>query len=182
MRKILLIGPGGAGKSTLATRLGKIEGLPVIHLDAMYWQPGWSEPTQGEWSRVVSRLTQAEAWIMDGNYGGTMDQRIAACDTVVLLDMPPAVCIWRILRRWARFRGRARPDMAEDCPEHFSWAFMWWILTYRKRRLPAVLGRLEAAAGQGKTTVVLRSDRDVDEFCSRVPHAAQQTHAARREA
>jgi adenylate kinase family enzyme len=182
VRKILLIGPGGAGKSTLACRLGKITGLPVIHLDAMYWQPGWTEPPKEEWSRVVSRLTEAEAWIMDGNYGGTLDQRLAACDTAVLLDMPPAVCIWRFLKRWVHFRGRSRPDMTADCPEHFSWAFLWWILTYRKRRLPAILRRLEAADAQGKTTMVLRTDRDVDDFCLKVSHAAQQTHAARREA
>jgi adenylate kinase family enzyme len=182
MRKILLIGPGGAGKSTLARRLGEISGLPVVHLDAIYWQSGWREPSKDAWQRTVAQLVDTDAWIMDGNYGGTMNLRMAACDTVVLLNPSPAVCIWRILTRWVRFRGRSRPEMAKDCPEHLSWTFLWWILTYRKRRLPAVLSRLATAAAQGKTTVVLRTDREVDEFCRHVPYAAQQTHAVHRDA
>jgi adenylate kinase family enzyme len=178
MRRVLLIGPGGAGKSTLAKRLADSSGLPLVHLDSLFWKPGWRESSKDEWQRVIANLVQADAWIMDGNYGGTTDVRLAASDTVVLLDMPPALCLWRILKRWLRFRGQSRPSMARDCPERWSWPFVWWVLTYRRRILPELLVKLSEASAQGKNAVVLRSSKEVEAFCRQVHHVAQQPHAA----
>lgn len=166
MRKVLLIGPGGAGKSTLATRLGERLGLPVFHLDALYWRPGWKEPTRGEWRATLAPLLAQEAWIMDGNFGGTLDQRLAAADTAILLDLPPLLCAWRVLRRRWRYRGRHRPDMHPGCPEKLDLDFLWWVLTYRVRKRPAVLAKLRAWAADapGHRVMALRSDREVSEF------------------
>lgn len=71
MRRVLVIGCGGAGKSTLARQLGEATGLPVIHLDAHYWRPGWVETPKETWRAAVDELIAADAWIMDGNYSGT---------------------------------------------------------------------------------------------------------------
>jgi adenylate kinase family enzyme len=161
MRRILLIGSGGAGKSTMATRLGAMLGLPVIHLDAHYWRAGWVATPADEWRAHVADLASGDAWIMDGNYGGTMEQRLAACDTVIFLDLPRTVCLWRILRRTIRFAGRSRPDMTPGCPERLTWEFAWWVWTYPTRRRPGVLQRL--AALPATTRVLrLRSARDVE--------------------
>jgi adenylate kinase family enzyme len=79
MKRVLVIGCGGAGKSTFAARLGTKVGLPVVHLDALYWRPGWQKTPEAEWQEVVEGLVRREAWVMDGNYGGTMDLRVTAC-------------------------------------------------------------------------------------------------------
>lgn len=163
MRRVLIIGSGGAGKSTLATALGAATGLPVVHLDACYWRPGWVETPKDEWRGVVAELTARDEWIMDGNYGGTMDARLAAADTVIFLDLPRLVCVWRVVKRWLAYRGRSRPDMTAGCPERLSWEFVWWIWTYPSRRRPGVLERL-AMLRDDQRVVHLTSSRTVESF------------------
>jgi adenylate kinase family enzyme len=87
MQRILIIGSSGAGKSTLSQALGRATGIPVVHLDREFWQPGWRETPREIWSERVAQLLRSERWIMDGNYGGTMPARIQAADTVVLLNL-----------------------------------------------------------------------------------------------
>jgi adenylate kinase family enzyme len=165
MRKLLLIGPGGAGKSTLATRLGASLGLPVHHLDALYWRPGWQAPAREEWLATLAPLLAQDAWVMDGNFGGTLDERLAAADTAILLDLPPLLCLGRALRRRWRYRGRHRPDMAPGCLEKIDFEFVWWILGYRHRKVPTLLPKLRAwATAPGRRLVVLRSPREVEAF------------------
>lgn len=167
MQRILVIGSGGAGKSTVANALGLRLRLPVVHLDAHYWHPGWVPTPSDEWHAHVATLIAHEAWVIDGNYGGTMDLRLAACDTVVLLDLPRFTCLWRIVKRAIRFRGRSRPDMTPGCPERLSWDFVWWVLSYPSSRRPDVLKRL-AALPPTTRVVRLRNDREVATFV-RVP-------------
>ena len=163
MRRVLVIGSGGAGKSTFAARLGERTGLPVIHLDALYWRAGWRETPREEWAARVEELLRGEAWIMDGNYGHTLERRLAACDTVVFLDFPRYLCLWRVLKRRVLFRGRSRPDMAEGCRERLNWEFVRWVWTYRRERRPRVLKRL-SGLGEGQRAFVLRSPREARRF------------------
>src|ERR1051325_3370360 len=111
MQKILVIGSGGAGKSTFARRLGERLKLDVIHLDRLYWKPGWIETPKDEWRRLIQELLNREAWIMDGNYSGTLEMRMAACDTVIFLDIARSVCLWRVMKRSISYRKECRPDM-----------------------------------------------------------------------
>jgi adenylate kinase family enzyme len=159
MRRVLVIGSGGAGKSTLATWIAERTGLPLVHLDACYWRAGWVPTPADEWAATVARLTSADAWVMDGNYGGTLDARLAACDTVIFLDFPRLVCLASVVRRWLRYRGRSRPDLTPGCPEQLSWEFVSWIWSYPRRRRPGILARLGALAGE-KRVVILRSRRE----------------------
>ena len=159
----MVIGSGGAGKSTFARRLGARLGLEVIHLDAHFWRPGWVEPSKEEWRRTVEELCARESWVMDGNYSGTLEMRLAACDTVVFLDLPRAVCVWRVLKRSVMYRNRPRPDMAAGCRERFDAKFLHWVWTYPSRRRTKILARLEEIAAD-KRVVRLRSDAEVERF------------------
>lgn len=170
MRKLLLIGPGGAGKSTLAGIIGARTGLPVVHLDALYWRPGWTEPPRDEWRATLAPLLAQDAWVMDGNFSGTLDMRLAAADTVVFFDLPPLLCLWRVLLRRFRHHGRSRPDMAAGCPEKIDLEFLWWILTYRQRKRRTLLPKLrEWAETSGRRLVVLTSPQAVPAFVESLP-------------
>ena len=167
MRRILVIGSGGAGKSTLSRRLGERLGLEVLHLDAFYWLPGWVETPKDEWRRTVEGLCARESWVMDGNFSGTLDLRLTACDTVVFLDVPRAVCLWRVLKRLVMYRNTPRPDMAAGCGEKFDPKFLHWVWTYPSESRPKILARLEEFAA-GKRVVRLRSDAEVEKFLAEV--------------
>lgn len=163
MKKVLVIGSGGVGKSTFSARLAAKTGLPLVHLDAVYWRPGWVKTPKDEWGRTVERLVAGDAWLMDGNFGGTLELRLAACDTVIFLDLPRVLCLWRVLMRRLRFRNQGRPDMSPGCPERLNWEFLRWVWTYPNLQRPKVLARLEALRAE-KSVVVLRSRREVEEF------------------
>jgi adenylate kinase family enzyme len=166
VKKILVIGSGGAGKSTFARRLGERLGLEVIHLDAHHWRPNWVGTPNDEWRGVVEGLLRRDAWVMDGNYSGTLDVRLAACDTVIFLDLPRAVCLWRVLKRVVMYRNRKRPDMAEGCHEQFDLEFIRWVWGYRKRSRPKVVRLLEEK-GARKKIVWLRTSAEVEKFLAR---------------
>ena len=132
MQRVLVIGPCGAGKSTAAVELGGVLGLPVHHLDQLHWREGWVESSRDELLEALAPIIAGERWLVDGNYGGTMAARLARADTVVYLDYPTWLCLWRAFGRVRRFRGRSRPDMAPGCPERFDPAFFLYILTFRR--------------------------------------------------
>ncbi len=161
--KILVIGSGGSGKTTFARRLAARTGLPLIHLDALYWRPGWDPTPPAQWQARVEELLRREAWIMDGNYGGTLSMRLAACDAVVFLDIPRLVCLWRVLRRQLQHGGQNRAELPAGCPERLSWEFVKWIWTYPARRRGSILQRLSELEDR-KRVFVLRSSREMDRF------------------
>jgi adenylate kinase family enzyme len=163
MQRILVIGSGGSGKTTVAREIARRLELPLVHLDALYWQPGWRAKERAAWEVIVRELIAAPRWVIDGNYSGTLDLRLARCDTVVFLDLPRVLCLWRVAKRWLMFRGRTRPDMTKDCPERITWEFIRWIWTYPARRRPGILGRL-AGIRNDQRAVVLSSNAQIRRF------------------
>lgn len=159
-RRWMILGSGGAGKSTFARRLGPILDLPVIHLDLHYWNPGWVETEKAEWAEKVHRLAAGDAWVMDGNYSGTLDVRLPRAEAVVLLDPPSWRCIWRIYKR--RFSSEPRSDIPTECPDRINLEFLWWVATYPRRSRPRVEKRM--IERPDLPFRVLRSDREVDGF------------------
>lgn len=176
MKRILIIGSGGSGKSTLSQRLGALLHLPVVHLDAHFWNPGWVEKEPEEWDGIVHQLLHEPAWIMDGNYGRTMDLRIEKADLVVYLDMPRLLCMYRIVKRRFMYHNRSRPDMREGCHEKLDWPFVKWVWQYRKRSRDATLERLERAAA-GRKVVILKSRREVQDFLRKLEETQHRRRA-----
>ncbi|MEM7417242.1 MAG: adenylate kinase [Gemmatimonadota bacterium] len=156
----LLVGSGGAGKSTLARTMAERLGLPLIHLDREYWGPKWAKPATEEWRARAEALAAGDRWVMDGNYSGTLDVRMPRAQVVVLLDMSPWRCVWRVVKR--RWLDRERPDIPEDCDDQLNWEFIHWIVSYRRRSLPRVLRRLDEHPHLD--IVRLRRPAEVDAF------------------
>ena len=113
MRRVLIIGSPGAGKSTFSRALASTTKLPLIHLDAEFWQAGWRETPREQWVQRVAELVRADSWIMDGNYGGTLPARISAADTVVLLALPRLQCLYRVLQRTLPSLRRVRNSISK---------------------------------------------------------------------
>ena len=137
-------------------------GLPVIHLDQLFWHPNWIRTPEDEWVEIVRREVARNEWIMDGNFGGTREMRMQACDTVIFLDMPRWLCMYRILKRTLLYRKNTRPDMAEGCDERFDLEFILWVWNYPnggRKRLTA-----ELACFPEKNVVVLRSNDEIESF------------------
>ena len=163
MHRCLVLGSGGAGKTTFSLALGEITGLPVVHLDRHFWQPGWRPLTSEAWEARVRELVQRPAWIMDGNYGGTLELRLAFADTVVFLDTSRVECLTGVVRRRWAWRGRSRPSLPDGCPERVTPGFLHWLWTYPTRRRPALLARFREL-GPETAVHVLRGLRDQDRF------------------
>lgn len=167
MNRIAIIGCGGAGKTTLARQLTAILAIEATHLDLLFWQAGWIAPPDDEWRQRVEALAAGERWILDGNYGGTMELRLAAADTIIFLDTPRLVCLARVVRRYLRHLNRPRLDRAAGCDEKLDWEFVRYVWNYQNERRPRVLRRLDHYA-PGRQIVILRGRRDIEAFLHRL--------------
>jgi adenylate kinase family enzyme len=145
VKRVMIVGCGGSGKSTLARRLAEKTGLPIIHIDQIYWTPGWVNRSREETRRMVGEPTQGSEWIFEGNNASSFDLRIAKADTVIFLDFPTWLCLFRVLKRIIGHYGRDRPDKADGCLEGLDWKFLKWIVVYRKNHRWEVLELLDNA-------------------------------------
>lgn len=160
MKKIVLIGSGGAGKSTLAKQLGEKLNIEVTHLDARFWQSGWVATPKDEWTKIQKEIVSKDKWIVDGNFGGTMDLRLENADTIIFLDFPRFLCLSRVIKRRIIYHNRTRPDMGENCPEKLDFEFLKWIWNYPKQKRPAIIEKLNFYS-KTKKVFVVRSKNDV---------------------
>ena len=170
MRRVLVLGCPGAGKSTLARSLGEALSLPVVHLDKLWWKSGWVNRTEGEFDALLDAVLLGEEWVIDGNYLRTLPRRLERCDAVVLLDYPPRVCLFRALRRILSWRGRTRPDMAADCPERLDGEFVRWIWEFHRTQRPQVLELLDGWTGEKH---VFCSPKDCARFLAKLEREGQ---------
>lgn len=166
MRRVMVIGGSGAGKSWFARRLGLRTGLPVVHMDQLFWEPGWVAAEEQVFLGRVAAAIAGDRWVMEGNYSRTWPMRLARADTVIFLDIPTATRAWRVAQRVLQSHGTVRSDMAAGCPEQVDLDFFFnWVGGYRRRGRPKALA-LIATPPEGLTVHHLRSPRQVRHFVS----------------
>ena len=116
MERIMIIGCPGSGKSTLAVKLAEKLKLPLIHLDKLYWKEGWVESSAQEFSEKLEKALEQTRWIIDGNYGATIRQRLEMADTVIFLDYSRYLCMERAIKRIIFGYGKTRSDTRNVTP------------------------------------------------------------------
>ena len=174
MRRVLVVGNCGAGKSTFARELGAITGLPVVHLDRLFWRPGWTEAGVDAFDAALADELARDAWIIDGNYSRTLATRLERADTAIWLDLPRLLCVARVVRRVLTSGRRDRPDMQEGCPERLNFSFLRWTWAYptRSRAKTAVL--LDEFERAGHRVLRLASPREVRAWLDQVRSASER--------
>lgn len=167
MSRIMIVGCGGAGKTTFSRKLQAVTNLELFHLDKYYWKPDWKETEKEEWKKVVDELSNKESWIIDGNYGSTMEIRFHKAKTIIFMDKPKWLCIYRVIKRMLLNYGRTRPDMGKDCNEKFDWEFIKYIYHYNSTRRPKILNRLNELKDK-KEVLILRNKREERAYLRRI--------------
>lgn len=143
MHKILIIGSSGTGKSTLALELGEILNLPVHHLDIYFWKPNWVQNDREQFDAALTEILKKEKWIIDGDYGRTMEWRLRFADTVIFLDYPTRIALYRAFKRRITYRNKTRPSITKGCNEKIDWEFIKWIWNFRRNHRQKTLELLE---------------------------------------
>lgn len=155
-RRIMIVGNNGSGKSFLAGKIADITGLPLVHLDAIYWRPNWEAPTPAEWADMQRELVMKDSWIIDGNHSGTMEIRFDAADLVIFLDFDRLTCLMGVLKR----HGKKRADMPDHLADRLDGEFVKFLKglwTFRKTRRKMILALHER--DPAKAFLVIRSRR-----------------------
>jgi adenylate kinase family enzyme len=163
VRRIVVIGPLGAGKSTLALKLGRLLGIQVHHLDWLYWGDSWTPTPPAEWQALLDRIVAGESWIVDGNFTGSLPQRLAAADLVIYLDISPLRSTVRATRRRILHRWRRAPGVPGGSRPMFDAQLFRWIWTFPRRKRPDLLEQLRQPSVADKA-VILRNPREVKRF------------------
>lgn len=120
MKRVLIIGNTGSGKTTFAKALAEKSGLPLVHLDRLFWTGNWETVSRDEFDKALQKELEKSEWIIDGNFSRTLPHRLKYCDTVFYFDLPAVSCLWGLTKRVFQNYGKTREDMGGNCPERFD--------------------------------------------------------------
>ncbi|MFI8499745.1 topology modulation protein [Streptomyces sp. NPDC085524] len=155
MKKVAIVGCGGSGKSYLARELARILDAPVTHLDAAYYDDEWNELPSEKFTALQRELVSQPRWVIDGNYNSTLQIRLEACDTVVLMDVSTMAALYGILSRQIRHGAGHKGNGVHN---RIHWGVIKYVATYRRKMRPRVMAKIEEFAS-GRADVVLLSNR-----------------------
>ncbi len=163
MKKIIVIGCPGSGKSTFSRELSEKVNIPVYHLDMLYWNKDKTTVGREVFIERLQKVFEKDAWIIDGNYAYTMEMRMKECDSVFFLDYPLEVCLDGVASR----RGKPRPDMPWiEAENEIDEEFMASIRDYNRLNRPKVLSLLEKYSE--KNIFVFKSREEADAFLDKI--------------
>ena len=166
MKKVIILGSPGAGKSTFAKRLHDKTALPLIHLDYYYHQSKYDYLHNREaWIARVKDLIKGDTWIIDGNYQSSIPLRCNAADTIILFDLPRWLCLYRVIKRRVHFRNKKRDDMPSEWVEKANGTFMKFVWRFNKDQLPPIRRVLQE--NSKKEIIVFKKSSDIEDFLAK---------------
>jgi|SRR5690625_2737802 len=172
MKKVIVLGvSAGVGKSTFAKKLGELLHMNVCHLDSLFWKPGWTKTESDEFKIAQQNFIDTHRkWIIEGNYSSTYDLREKQADTIIYLQLPLIVCLYRVIKRWLKNRGKTRSDMGKDCPEKLDWEFIRFICTTYHRRKKKMAERFKKfrAKRLDNKVYILKSKQEIRSFLNEI--------------
>lgn len=161
MKRIAIIGINGAGKSTLAKELGEKLNLPVYHLDKIYWKPGWVKLPANEGESIQREIVKQEKWIIDGNWAGSLDVRLEPADTIIYLNYPKWLCLYRIIKR-AWFTKGSSFDKQEGVNEKLDWFIVKRLFEYSSQN---ILSKVKQYS-EGRKVLIIKSPKELSQLFS----------------
>lgn len=166
MKRVSVIGCPGAGKTTFSRELSRSTKLPLVHLDFMYHDQTYSYQTDKDsWRKRVLKETKERRWIIDGNYKSTFDIRLPKSDTIIFLDYPTYISIWRAIKRRVQYREKVRDDMPSTWKERLGMDFFVFILKFNLLIAPRMRELLKSY--NDKDVIILRSPRQAKTFLAK---------------
>ena len=165
MKRVLVIGNAGSGKTTFAKDLSKKTKLPLVHLDKLFWRGDWEHLSRDEFDIVLQDELEKSEWIIDGNFGRTIPHRLKYCDTVFYFDLSTVNCLWGSTVRVIKNYGKTREDMGGNCPEYFDKQkrdLYKAILTFNRKHRKKYCKLLEEQ--KDKEIIIFRSRRQANKY------------------
>jgi adenylate kinase family enzyme len=166
-KRIAVIGSPGSGKSTFSRKLSEITGIPLIHLDKEFWNYGWVETPSEKWMEKQENLISGDKWIIDGNYGSTLDIRIKKADTIICFQLSRVVCMRSYFKRVITNINKIRPDIAEGCPENFDFEFIKYIWNFPKTSGKSNFERVER--NKEKNIIIFKKRTEANKYLKALP-------------
>ncbi len=170
MQRIVILGNAGSGKSTLARELGRRLDVPVVHLDRLFWEPGWVEAQAEVFRQRVREAVATDAWICEGNYSRrTFDLRLPQAELVIWIDTPRAICLKRVLMR--TLRNRPRADLPAGCREQLNrefLKFLGFVWHFDQHNRPGI-EQVRQTVGPQVPVIHLRGARQIARFLDDLP-------------
>lgn len=161
MKRIIVIGNCGSGKSTFAEKLSQMTGIPLTHLDQLYWKPNWVASDHDEFDEKIQKIITTDSWILDGNYTRSAHTRIEKSDTVFFFDFPVWKSLFRVVKRSIFGYGKVQKGAAEECNENYDLKFYLYVLRFKQHSRPLIVKAIEACTDQ-LDVVVFKNNKESD--------------------